>query len=570
MSSQPTREEPSRVRAVDAVMECLKAEGVDVVFGLPGGANLPTYDAFVDAGIRHVLVRHEAGGGHAAEGYAKATGKVGVCLGTSGPGATNLVTPICDAMMDSVPIVFLTGQVRTDLLGTDGFQEADTLGITIPIVKHSFMIQHPLEIPRAIHEAFYVARTGRPGPVIVDIPVDLSRADIPYEPVSDVHLPGYQPTTEGNAKQIRQAAKALAAARRPVIYAGGGVVSAGAARELTELATADRFPVTCTLMGLGAFPAPHEQWLGMLGMHGTRSANYAMDEADLIVAIGARFDDRITGKLSEFAPRAKFIHIDVDPAEISKNVPAHIPIVGDAKNILSRLTAEYRALETDGARLEGWWSRIRGWQQQHPLGYQDSADSEIKPQYMVQALYEATNGQAIVTSDVGQHQMWCAQYYGFTRPRQWINSGGLGTMGFGLPSAMGAKVACPEADVVCLAGDGSLIMNVQEFATCVDEQIPVKVFLMNNGYLGMVRQWQELFWDKRYSSVKMGSSPDWVKLAEAFGAKGMLVEDKNELVAGFKDALAADGPVLVDVRVTAEENCYPMIPAGQAARDMVG
>ena len=342
------------MRAVDALMECLKAEGVDVVFGLPGGANLPTYDAFYDAGIRHILVRHEAGGGHAAEGYAKATGKVGVALATSGPGATNLITPICDAMMDSVPVVFITGQVRTELLGTDGFQEADTIGITMPVVKHSFMIQHPLEIPRSIHEAFHIARTGRPGPVVVDIPQDLSRADIPYEPVSDVRLPGYQPTTEGNQKQIRIAAKALANARRPVIYAGGGVVAANAGVELTELATSDRFPVTCTVMGLGAFPGTHEQWLGMLGMHGTRAANYAMDEADLICAIGARFDDRVTGKLSEVAPRAKFIHIDVDPAEISKNVPAHIPIVGDARNILPRLTAEYRAAAADPGRLEEW------------------------------------------------------------------------------------------------------------------------------------------------------------------------------------------------------------------------
>src|SRR3954463_1284665 len=558
------------MRAVDAVMECLKAEGVDVVFGLPGGANIPTYDALHDAGIRHVLVRHEAGGGHAAEGYAKATGKVGVCLATSGPGATNVVTPIQDAMMDSVPTVFITGQVRTDLLGTDGFQEADVLGITMPAVKHSFMIQHPMEIPRALHEAFYLARTGRPGPIVVDIPTDLSRADIPYEPVTDLHLPGYQPTTEGNAKQIRQAAKALAASRRPVLYAGGGVVNANASAELVELATADHFPVTCTLMGLGAFPAPHEQWLGMPGMHGTRTANYALDEADLICAIGARFDDRVTGKLSEFAPRAKFIHIDIDPAEISKNVPAHIPIVGDAKNILPKLTAEYRALSADPARLEGWWQRLHGWQDKYPLRYDDSEDGEIKPQYMVQAMAEATEGQAIVTSDVGQHQMWAAQYYGFTRPRQWINSGGLGTMGFGLPSAMGAKVGCPDQDVVCLAGDGSLIMTVQELATCVDEQIPVKVFLMNNGYLGMVRQWQELFWDKRYSSVKMGSSPDWVKLAEAFGAKGMRVSEKGELKDSFREALAEEGPVLVDVRVTQEENCYPMIPAGQAARDMVG
>ncbi len=558
------------MRAVDAVMECLKAEGVDVVFGLPGGANLPTYDAFVDAGIRHVLVRHEAGGGHAAEGYAKATGKVGVSLGTSGPGATNLVTPICDAMMDSVPTVFITGQVRTDLLGTDGFQEADTIGITMPIVKHSFMIQHPLEIPRTIHEAFYVARTGRPGPVIVDIPVDLSRADVPYEPVSDVHLPGYQPTTDGNAKQIRQAAKALAAARRPVIYAGGGVVAANASRELVELATADRFPVTCTLMGLGAFPAPHDQWLGMLGMHGTRAANYAMDEADLIVAVGARFDDRITGKLSEFAPRAKFIHIDVDPAEISKNVPAHIPIVGDARNILAKLVVEYRAQEADGARLDEWWQRIGAWQERHPLRYEDSTDAEIRPQRMIQALYEATGGDAIVTSDVGQHQMWAAQYFHFNRPRRWINSGGLGTMGFGLPAAMGAKVGCPDETVVCIAGDGSVQMNMQELATCAQDGIAIKVFIMNNGYLGMVRQWQELFWDRRYSHVDMGSYPDFVKLADAYGATGMRFTDKATLVDDMREALATDGPVLVDVRVTQEENVYPMIPAGQAARDMVG
>jgi acetolactate synthase-1/2/3 large subunit len=551
-------------------MECLKAEGVDVVFGLPGGANLPTYDAFYDAGIRHILVRHEAGGGHAAEGYAKATGKVGVSIGTSGPGATNLVTPICDAMMDSVPVVFLTGQVRTELLGTDGFQEADTIGITMPIVKHSFMIQHPLEIPRTIHEAFHIARTGRPGPVVVDIPQDLSRADIDYEPVSDVHLPGYQPTTDGNQKQIRLAAKALANARRPVIYAGGGVVSANAAAELTELGTADRFPVTCTVMGLGAFPAPHDHWLGMLGMHGTRAANYAMDEADLIVAIGARFDDRITGKLDEFAPRAKFIHIDIDPAEISKNVPAHIPIVGDAKNILPRLTAEYRSLEPDPGRLEEWWSRIHGWQERHPLRYEDSKDSEIKPQYMIQALYEATGGDAIVTSDVGQHQMWTAQYFNFAAPRRWINSGGLGTMGFGLPAAMGAKVGCPDQTVVCVAGDGSVQMNAQELATCAQEGIAIKVFVMNNGYLGMVRQWQELFWDKRYSQVDMGEWPDFVKLAEAYGATGVRLEDKGTLVDDIRAALETDGPVLADVRVTREENTYPMIPAGQPARNMVG
>jgi acetolactate synthase I/II/III large subunit len=558
------------MRAVDALMECLKAEGVDVVFGLPGGANLPTYDAFYDAGIRHILVRHEAGGGHAAEGYAKATGRVGVALATSGPGATNLITPICDAMMDSVPVVFITGQVRTELLGTDGFQEADMIGISMPVVKHSFMIQDPLELPRSIHEAFHLARTGRPGPVVVDVPQDLSRADIPYEPVSDVRLPGYQPTTEGNQKQIRIAAKALVNSRRPVIYAGGGVTNANAGAELTELATSDRFPVTCTVMGLGAFPGTHDQWLGMLGMHGTRAANYAMDEADLIIAIGARFDDRVTGKLSEFAPRAKFIHIDIDPAEISKNVPAHIPIVGDAKNILPRLTAEYRALAADPGRLEEWWSRIRVWQERHPLRYEDSTDSEIKPQYLIEALYEATGGDAIVASDVGQHQMWAAQYYRFSQPRRWINSGGLGTMGFGLPAAMGAKVGCPEQTVVGIVGDGSVQMNIQELATCTQEGIGVKVFIMNNGYLGMVRQWQELFWDKRYSQVDMGQWPDFVKLAEAYGATGIRLQDKRTLVADMREALATEGPVLVDVRVTREENTYPMIPAGQPARNMVG
>jgi acetolactate synthase I/II/III large subunit len=558
------------MRAVDALMECLKEEGVDVVFGLPGGANLPTYDAFVTGGIRHILVRHEAGGGHAAEGYAKATGKVGVAFATSGPGATNLITPICDAMMDSVPVVFITGQVRTELLGTDGFQEADTIGITMPVVKHSVMIQDPQELPRAIHEAFHIARTGRPGPVLVDIPMDLSRAEIDYEPVTDVRLPGYQPKSEGNQKQIRQAAKALAAAQRPVIYAGGGVVNANASQELIDFAKSDRFPVTCTLMGLGAFPAPHEQWLGMLGMHGTRAANYAMDEADLICAVGARFDDRITGKLSEFAPRAKFIHIDVDPAEISKNVPAHIPIVGDAKQVLGKLALEYRALEADPARLEAWWSRIEGWKAKYPLGWEESTDTEIKPQYMVRALWEATEGEAIVTSDVGQHQMWAAQYYDFPEPRRWINSGGLGTMGFGLPAAMGAAVGSPDRLVCCIAGDGSVQMNAQELATCAQNNIPIKVFIMNNGYLGMVRQWQELFWDGKYSHVDMGEFPDFVKLAEAYGVTAMRLTDKTTLVEDMKSALATPGPVLVDVRVTREENTYPMIPAGSAAREMVG
>jgi acetolactate synthase-1/2/3 large subunit len=559
------------MRAADALCEALKAEGVQHVFGIPGGANLPTYDAIYDADFEHIQARHEQGAGHAAEGYAKATGKVGVALATSGPGATNLVTAIADALMDSVPTVFITGQVRTDLIGTDGFQEADVTGITLPVVKHSFLVTDPRQIPEYIHAAFHIAKTGRPGPVLVDIPQDLSRAEIDYEPATGTpDLPGYKPPLEGNIKQIRIAAKALANARRPVIYGGGGIVNADASEEFREFCAVDTFPVTLTVMGLGAFPAPHEQWLGMLGMHGTRAANYAMDEADLIVCVGARFDDRITGKLSEFAPRAKFVHIDVDPAEIGKNVPAHIPIVGDAKDVLPKLTREYSALKADTDRLSDWWQKIRAWQTEYPLRYEDSTDAEIKPQFMVEAMYEATGGDAIITSDVGQHQMWAAQYYHFARPRRWLNSGGLGTMGFGLPAAIGAKVACPDDTVVCLAGDGSLIMNSQEMATAAHHNIAVKVFLMNNGHFGMVRQWQELFWEERYQSVEMGDSPDWVKLAEAYGWTGMRCADKGELRESMRTVLEADGPVLLDVRVTPNENCYPMIPAGHAARDMVG
>ncbi|MSO40451.1 MAG: biosynthetic-type acetolactate synthase large subunit [Solirubrobacterales bacterium] len=559
------------MRAADALMAALKAEGVEHIFGIPGGANLPTYDALYDADLTHIQARHEQGAGHMAEGYAKASGRVGVAMATSGPGATNLVTAITDASMDSVPTVFITGQVRTDLIGTDGFQEADISGITLPIVKHSMMVADPRHLPDYIHAAFHIASTGRPGPVLVDVPQDLSRADIEYESASGPpDLPGYKPSTDGNIKQIRIAAKAIANAARPVIYSGGGVINANASEELRALARSDNFPLTSTLMGLGAFPAPDDQWLGMLGMHGTRAANYAMDEADLIIAVGARFDDRITGKLAEFAPRAKFIHIDVDPAEISKNVPVHIPIVGDAKKVLPKLTEEYIALGADSSRTAEWWDRIRAWQREYPLNYERNESGEIKPQAMVEAMYRATGGDAIITSDVGQHQMWAAQYYHFDRPRRWINSGGLGTMGFGLPAAIGAKVACPDETVVCLAGDGSLIMNCQELATAVRHEIPVKVFLMNNGYFGMVRQWQELFWEGRYSSVEMGPSPDWVKLAEAFGATGMRVEDTGEVEGAMRDALAAEGPVLLDVRVSPEENCYPMIPAGQAARDMVG
>jgi acetolactate synthase-1/2/3 large subunit len=564
------------MRAVDAIMECLKAEGVDVVFGYPGGANLPTYDAFYDAGIHHVLVRHEAGAGHAAEGYAKATGRVGVAFGTSGPGATNLVTPIMDAMMDSVPVVFFTGQVRTELLGTDGFQEADTIGITMPAVKHSFLITDPREIPRTIHEAFHIASTGRPGPVVIDLPQDLSKVDIPYEPITDVHLPGYQPRTAGNVKQIRQAARALAAARRPVFYTGGGVISANASEELRALVREGGFPITSTLMGLGAYPAPDPQWLGMLGMHGTRTANYAVDEADLLVAIGARFDDRVTGKLSEFAPRAKFIHIDVDPAEVSKNIPAHIPIVGDARSVLTKLVEEYRALDADRSRLDPWWERIRAWQERHPLRYDAGENDEIKPQQVIETIYDVTGGEAIISSDVGQHQMWGAQFYHYPEPRRWINSGGLGTMGFGLPAAIGVQLGVPDRLSVLITGDGSIQMNIQELATIRQENLPVKVVILNNGYLGMVRQWQELFWQERYSQVDMNTFggeeafPDFVKLADAYGIRGVRITASSSLEADLRAAFEAEGPAFIDVRVVRDEKVYPMIAPGEPARNMVG
>ena len=559
------------MRAADALMESLKAEGVKNVFGIPGGANLPMYDAVVDADFRHVQTRHEQAAGHAAEGYAKASGKVGVAFATSGPGATNLITAIADAMLDSVPTVFITGQVKTHLIGTDGFQEADILGATLPFVKHSFQVTDARQIPEYVHEAFHVASTGRPGPVLLDVPSDLFSADIDYQPRTEpVELPGYKPSTEGNIKQIRIAAKALANARRPIFYTGGGVIIANASEELRELAASDKFPVTSTLMGLGAFPASSDRFLGMLGMHGTYTANTAMDNADLIVAIGARFDDRITGKLDEFAPNAKIIHIDIDPAEISKNVGAHIPIVGDVKQVLPKLTREYRALQTDsGADSRAGGRRSAPGSRTTRSSTSPAPDGEIKPQFMIETLHRVTDGEAIVASDVGQHQMWTAQYYGFDKPRRWINSGGLGTMGFGLPAALGAKVACPDELVVCVSGDGSLIMNVQELATAVTENIPVKVFLMNNGYMGMVRQWQQLFWDRRYSAVEMGASPDWVKLAEAFGATGLRVEDSADLEETMRTAIETDGPVLVDVRVTQEENVYPMIAPGNPAREMV-
>ena len=558
------------MRGADRLIAALEREGTDCVFGLPGGASLPIHDALHDSAIRHVLVRHEAGAGHAAEGYAKASGRVGVALVTSGPGATNLATPIADAHMDSVPSVFLCAQVRSDLRGTNAFQETDVLGMTMPICKHSIGAERPDDVTDAIHEAFHVARTGRCGPVVVDIPSDIARA--PARAGSGApSLPGYRTRVVPNGRQLRTAAQAIAAARRPVLYAGGGVVHAEAAVELAALARLADLPVTTTLMALGAFPASDHRWLGMLGMHGTRTANWAMDEADLVIAVGARFDDRVTGDLASFAQRARVVHIDVDAAEIGKNVAAHVPVVGDAKNILARLVTEYRGLRPDPARLAEWWERIEKWRAQYPLRYDDSEDTEIKPQYLVQALYEATNnGDCILATDIGQHQMWAAQYFHFNKPRRWINSGGLGTMGFGLPAAIGAAVANPEVPSVLLTGDGSFQMNSQELATCRSHDIPVKVVIMNNGYLGMVRQWQELFWDRRYSNVDMGTFPDWVKLAEAYGATGVRLTDKTTLVADLGSALATPGPVVVDVKVTREANVYPMIAPGAAAREMVG
>ncbi len=545
------------MRGADALIAALEAGGVDTVFGMPGGASLPLYDALLDSGIRHVLMRHEAGAGHAAEGYARATGRVGVAFATSGPGATNLVTPICDAQMDSIPTLFVTGQVRTALRGTNAFQEADVIGITAPIVKHSIAAERPDDVAQAITDALHLARAGRPGPVLVDVPVDVARgAARPH--VHQPQLPGYRPRTKPNGKQVRLAARALAAARRPVLYAGGGVVHAGATAELTALARLTGAPVTTTLMALGAFPASDPQWLGMLGMHGQPAANWAMDEADLIVAIGARFDDRVTGDLAEFAPRAKVVHIDVDPSEIDKNVAAHIPIVGCARRALAAIAAAY---EGDAARLEPWWSRIDSWR--------GDPSPRTGAEAALDAL-EAVKGDAIVTTDVGQHQMWAANRLRFDAPRRWITSGGLGTMGFGLPAAIGALVARPDATVICVTGEGSLLLNVQELATAAHERLPVKIVMLDNASLGMVRQQQDMFWDGRRSEVDLGATPDWVALARAFGVAGREVEADGDVATAMADTLAEPGPALLRVRIDPDEDCLPMFRPGGAARDIIG
>ncbi|MDD4907968.1 MAG: biosynthetic-type acetolactate synthase large subunit [Candidatus Omnitrophica bacterium] len=545
------------------LLESLKREGVDVLFGYPGGQVLPILDKIYDSDIRFILVRHEQGAAHAADGYSRATGKVGVCLATSGPGATNLVTGIANAYMDSIPMVAITGQVKSFLIGNDAFQEADVTGITRPITKHNYLVKDVKELARIVREAFYVASTGRPGPVLIDIPSDVQMQDTEFIWPEEVVMRGYKPTIFGHPGQIKKAAKLISEAKKPIIYAGGGVITSAAHQELKELAEKIKAPVVMTMMGLGAFPGTHELSLGMLGMHGTAYANHAIMNADLIIAVGARFDDRVTGRLDAFARNARVIHIDIDPASISKNVNVDIPIVGDAKNVLGQLLQEISA----PSDTEEWFKTINAWRKKHPLTYKDGG--KIKPQYVIEQLYEATKGDAIIATEVGQNQMWACQWYKYKDPRSFISSGGLGTMGFGLPAAMGAKVGCPDKTVIDIAGDGSIQMNIQELMTCVANKINVKVAILNNGYLGMVRQWQELFYKHRYSQTTL-HNPDFVKLAESYGAIGIRVTRKEDVRAAIDKALAIDNTVFIDFHIEPEENVFPMVPAGEAIDKMIG
>jgi acetolactate synthase-1/2/3 large subunit len=559
------------MKAARVILEALKREGVDTIFGFPGGSVIPLYDALYEFDINHVLARHEQGAGHAADGYARASGKVGVCVATSGPGATNLVTPIANAYMDSVPMVAITGQVSRHLIGLDSFQEADITGITLPIVKHNYLVKRSEDLPRIIREAFHIAGTGRPGPVLIDIPVDVTKEDMEYDPtvVPTMRLPGYKPTLKGNVKQIRQAARVIAAAERPVIYAGGGVIIGNASDELRELALYGHIPVTTTLTGKGCFPEEHELSMGMLGMHGTQYANYAISQSDLIIAVGVRFDDRVTGNLAAFAPHAGFVHIDVDPAEISKNVTVDVPIVGDAKRVLSSLLAELKTLELSPDRHLPWMEQVEAWKRNHPLVVRQDEGGDIMPEWAVHKIWEVTRGEAIVCTEVGQHQMWAAQHYLGRHPRRFITSGGLGTMGFGFPASIGAQVARPGELVIDIAGDGSFQMTLQELATAVQYCLPVKVCIINNQYLGMVRQWQELFWQRRYSQTCMEAQPDFVKLAEAYGAEGYRATKPEELEDVLRAAFASPAPAVIDIRVKREANVYPMIPAGGTVHDMM-
>jgi len=559
------------MKAARVILEALKREGVDTIFGFPGGVLLPLYDALYDFDINHILVRHEQGAGHAADGYARASGKVGVCLATSGPGATNLVTPIANAYMDSVPMVAITGQVSRPLIGLDSFQEADVTGITLPIVKHSYLVKDSADLPRIIREAFYIAGTGRPGPVVIDIPVDVTKEEMEFDPaaVPQMDLPGYRPTLKGHPRQIREAARVIAAAERPVIYAGGGVIIAGAPDELRELALYGHIPVATTLTGKGCFPEDHDLSMGMVGMHGTPYANYTLSQADLVFAVGVRFDDRVTGKLEAFAPHATFVHVDIDPAEISKNVAIDVPIVGDAKWVLAALLVELRKLDLSPDRHLPWMEQVEAWKRDHPLVIRESDNGEIMPEWAINKIWEVTRGEAVVCTEVGQHQMWAAQHYLCRYPRRFISSGGLGTMGFGFPAAIGAQVACPGQLVIDIAGDGSFQMTLQELATAVQYGLPVKVCIINNQYLGMVRQWQELFWSGRYSHTCIECQPDFVKLADAYGAEGHRVTRPEDLEEVLRVAFASDGPAIIDIRVKREANVYPMIPAGGTVHDMM-
>jgi len=552
------------------LIECLKREGVKVVFAYPGGVNLPVFDVLYDEkDLQVVLCRHEQGGTHMAEGYARATGKPGVVLVTSGPGATNTVTGIVDAYMDSTPLVVLTGQVPTKLIGNDAFQEADVVGITRPCTKYNILVKDVNDLAQAIKEAFYIATSGRPGPVLVDLPKDVVLAKTEFKYPDKVYIRSYSPVYKGNKWQIKQAAQEILKAKKPVIYAGGGVLASDAHQELRELAEITKIPVTLTVMGLGAFPGTHPQFLGMLGMHGTYWANMSIHNSDLIIAVGARFDDRVTGRVADFAPNARIIHIDIDPTSIHKNIAVHVPIVGDAKMVLRDLNQILRSSGNGSlGQHKSWFAQIEEWKREHPLAY-EQGDKIIKPQYVIEKIFETTRGNAIITTDVGQHQMWSAQFYKFDRPRTFINSGGLGTMGYGFPAAIGAQFAYPNELVVCIAGDGGIIMNFQEMATAVQYKLPVKVAIINNKYLGMVRQWQQLFYNGRYSSSYMGDSPDFVKLAEAFGAVGLRATEVSEVDGVLREGLAIKGPVLMDFQVDQEENCYPMIPAGAAINEMV-
>jgi len=548
-----------------AILECLKKEGVHTIFGYPGGQILPFYDAlYYEKDIKHILVRHEQGAAHAADGFARASGQVGVCVATSGPGATNLVTGIANAYMDSIPIVAITGQVGTALLGRDSFQEADITGITIPITKHNYLIKEAKDLPRIFKEAFYIARTGRPGPVLIDIPRDIQMAKIDFKYPEKAVIASYKPKYEGHPKQIAAAAKAIAASKRPLIYAGGGVISSNAAKELTELAIKCKISVTTTLMGRGVFPDTNELSLGMLGMHGTVYANYAVQECDLLIAIGARFDDRVTGHIAKFAPKAKHIHIDIDPAEIGKNVKIDIPIVGDIKTVLKELVLKAEAPDAHGP----WREQILEWKKKYPLSYKKNGG--IKPEYVIEQIYEITKGDAIITTEVGQHQMWASMYYKFTKPRTFITSGGLGTMGYGFPAAIGAQIACPDKVVFDIAGDGSIQMNIQELTTAVNNKLPIKIAVINNSYLGMVRQWQELLYGKRYSQVDLEKNPDLVKIAEAYGAAGIRVTRPEEIRPAIEESLRIkDRPTLIDFAVAREENVMPFVPPGQALNEML-